>query len=394
MKRTIIISIGVLVIVLLAAAWIYLLFFTNGTKGVNFGDLNIFPDDDDTIVVETQPISTPNELTEVALDDSPLQQLTTKAVIGYRFIEKEGGGSAVVFAEEGTGHMFEIDLTNNTEKRISNTTIADASVAVFSASGTEAVILTGDDTSEAFLGTITSEEESMELRSIPANISDIVAKNDSEVWFAQESNGQTIGRQLNMRTLSERVLFTAPFTSARVTWGESASGDHYIFPRPAARLPGYLYGVSDEGLSHTGIEGFGLSALAGEDFVLVGKVADEFYRSTLVNKVNGEITRFVPNLLPEKCVFAPSDVFSLYCAASIDEVGEGLPDSWYRGDLRFSDQLWHMSASTSDATIINNFELESGRQIDVASITIDETGSKLLFVNKLDNSLWLYDLQK
>jgi hypothetical protein len=38
-----------------------------------------------------------------------------------------------------------------------------------------------------------------------------------------------------------------------------------------------------------------------------------------------------------------------------------------------------------------NFLSESGREMDVHKIEVDETGMRLLFVNKNDNSLWMFD---
>lgn len=393
MKRTIIISVGVLIIVILAAAWVYLLFFSQGNPSENFGNLGIAPENDETIVI-TPAEEDEDEEVKLAPDESPLQQLTTKSVVGYRSVEKPGGVEMVVFAEAGTGHVYEINLENMTERRISQTTILNAKEVVFSASGTEAMVLAGNGETSAFVGTINDLEEEMALRSIPASVVAMQAGGAQEVVFLEEEEQRSVARALNLQTLSERVLFTIPFTSARVVWGPSSTANHYVYPKPAEALQGYLYSAQSGDVGYTGIEGFGLTALNAGEYWLTSKVRDEKYQSSLVHKTTGEEVLFAPVLLPEKCLFLSGQSGEGYCAADLVTAEENLPDSWYKGEVRFSDQLWHISASSSSAALENNFEALSGRAIDVASMQFGIGEKSLLLSNKLDNSLWRYELQE
>ncbi len=107
---------------------------------------------------------------------------------------------------------------------------------------------------------------------------------------------------------------------------------------------------------------------------------------------NGEEFVLPISLLPEKCVDDPHATSTLYCAAPFQMQPAMYPDAWYKGTLALSDALWKIDIANTEATLISNFLSESGREIDVLKIGADSSGKYLYFINKNDDTLWLYDL--
>ena len=392
MKRSILIISGIILILALAGVWVYLLFFNTGEEGGLFGGLDFTPEDDPNIQVETSvPSGNESDVDEVAIDESALQQLTTRPVIGYRFIGSNN--QTVIYAEEGTGHIYEIDMVTRQERRVSQTTIPEAYEAVFSASGTEAVILSGDAEQGAVLGEIDAAGERMEVRAIPASVTNLTSGEGDEIMFVDQEAERAVGRVLNIATLNERVLFTVPFTAVKVAWGRTAEDRHYVYPKATADLPGYLYQASAEGLGYTGQDGYGLSAIVSGATAVVSKTENDSYRSMVAEFANGTTRPSPITTLPEKCVFSPTDGSILFCGSDITGSEDAtLPDDWYSGQHTSNDSLWKISLRTNSAELLTNPKRESGRQIDIIHPASNDTGTQLLFSNKLDNTLWLFNL--
>ena len=94
-------------------------------------------------------------------------------------------------------------------------------------------------------------------------------------------------------------------------------------------------------------------------------------------------------VIPEKCI---GNKMFLYCAAPRNTGDLSVfPDNWYKGATSYSDTLWEIDVAGGVATVLSNFELESGRQIDVSKIGISEDSTRLYFINKNDNTLWMFD---
>jgi hypothetical protein len=47
---------------------------------------------------------------------------------------------------------------------------------------------------------------------------------------------------------------------------------------------------------------------------------------------------------------------------------------------------------TGEVELVSDFTYASGRNIDIAQIGIDTEGERLYFINKNDNTLWMYTL--
>lgn len=144
MRKSLLIAGGTGIILLLVAMWVYLLFF--GTpKNINDVFTSFDFGDNPEPFIPPPPTETPIEQNPtVNLSGKALRQLTTRPVIGFREIVGDASTTPqLYYAEAGTGHMYSIDLRSGVERRISGTTIIDASRAVFSMDGKTVVIQSG-----------------------------------------------------------------------------------------------------------------------------------------------------------------------------------------------------------------------------------------------------------
>ena len=97
--------------------------------------------------------------------------------------------------------------------------------------------------------------------------------------------------------------------------------------------------------------------------------------------------------LPEKCTWGKMSDF-LYCAVPRTISQGQYPDTWYQGEVSFSDQIWKIDIKTGNTTMISDPALvTNGEELDGTKLAIDQNGNYLFFVNKKDSFLWKLDLK-
>ncbi len=381
MKKILIIS-GIVLILLLCAAWAYM--FINGVPQ-NVSEL--FGNFED--VTGTTYTDTGSGAVDVDIDSNTgiperLRQLTTRPVAGAVFLSR-----AIRYAERGTGHIYDINLTTGEETRISGTTLQRAYTAVFNPQG-DAVALTsiGDDALVTTLGELvqTGEEGSLTLTNLPEGAREAGFSKMGEVlnFFVPDATGGT-GYQYSLATRKTTTTFSIPLRDVRIVWGEIT----YAYTIPSARSIGYVYRVGTS-LEYLRSGGKGLQAFPYQGGVIVGETTTE----GLV--VNDLTTGVVPvlSLFPEKCTTGMASSSVIYCASPIAlPEGNEYPDDWYKGVIGFNDTILEIDAPNRALKVISNLEEESGRPIDVSMMGSNEDGTMLYFVNKYDGALWVLDVR-
>jgi hypothetical protein len=68
--------------------------------------------------------------------------------------------------------------------------------------------------------------------------------------------------------------------------------------------------------------------------------------------------------------------------------------SWYIGNISFRDDIWKYDLKNNTAVIIDNLTDESGIKIDVIKPQLSVNEKYLVFINKIDGTLWSLDLTK
>lgn len=390
MKKTYLIIAGSIILVLLLAVWGYLFFFgTPESMDDVFSDFGFTPADEPIDTTEL-PVAEPTvDVTdENDTDPSRLTQLTTREVAGY-YSNQE----MVRYVELGTGHIYEIDLSNGEEKQISKTTIPQAHSAHFSPDGTLVVLQSRYHAEEeTILGRISSTSPSLETTSLSSLIGGVIENvtinSSGELLYTQKTNTGLRGSSLNLYNLNQRVLFSAPFQSAMVHWGEDDR--HYLQTKPASNLTGYVYEAAGT-LSPLPLIGEGLLLARVGDTIMYSLVEDDQYHTYTLNNNMRDSLPLPFIALPEKCDTDAAIAGLIICAGTIN-VGESISylDDWYKGEIRHNDDILFYNVTEGSAGSLLSLEKESGREIDVINLTFDGTSSRIFFTNKLDNTLWSY----
>lgn len=390
-QKTLIIG-GIIIILILLFVWVYLLFFsTPKDPSQVFTDLGIGGGEETGIVIppEEDPIDT-----TVTNGLSKLRQLTTKPVAGFVEIPATNTIPAYVYyTEAGTGHIYKIDPMSGNEERVSNTTIAEASYASFSPSGNYVAIRSSNDkrSEDITVGKLDLETGSLVTESLSGQIEDFKIVNNSELLYSSREVSGLVGHSYNLNTKVKKDLFTVPFYEAVILWGSTGNSSHYVYPKSSYALEGFLYEVKDGTLNRLPLEGFGFSAKANSDMVLYNKISGDKASSYIYDRQANVSRPLDAVVVPEKCYLLKSG-FEFVCPFENTTIPFRFPDEWYMGKMSFKDSLWRLDADSMTGEEMVDTFAESSREIDITGLDFYPDSSTFYFINKNDNTLWLYEI--
>jgi hypothetical protein len=389
MKKKLFIILGSIVLLLVFLVWLYLLVFgaPQQTEEI-FGNLGLGR--------EATPISGSMEslvqTAELNINAGSLVQLTTRSVAGFDFVTQGTSTVAIRYAEKGTGHIYEVNISNGIEARLLAKTLLAVIDAKFAPDGSAVVLI-----AEGEAGTVTTLEE-LGTRNMahqfPENAENIRFVSDTKLRYTLSDDGTT-GYEYDLENGTTDVVFQIPLDDVVVSWG---SEETLVYSPPAPRLRGGLYRVSGSALSRIGGLGYAFSAT-------VPLFNSGVYLLTYANLENGNLTSFefdelastnepMPVVaLPEKCSFDAKTNQFVWCAAPSDTLGRTAQSDWYKGVATFTDLLWLVDLDTGTATVEDDLSAVAGRDIDVVGLTVDSLGSYIIFKNKSDDTLWFKNLE-
>lgn len=389
MKRWLLIT-GIITIILLIAIWAYLLFFGAPTKEELFSVLDFGDTTDDTVVIDDSPV-----VEEVATTTRPrLRQLTTRVVAGYREKTIVSSSSAQVYvAEAGTGHIYSINVETGAETRLSNITFPGAGTAVFSSDATHAAVKSalGKTSTVAIVSFDNGSEARFE--NLAGVVGDFTMASDGALLYSSSVEGTTQGKAYNLEANSSRVLFDIPFANAKIDWGKSTKDPHYVYPKAASRLEGFLYRIDGGIMNRTPLSGYGLTALSRGAYSIYGTQSNGTYQTYIYNYQTGRVITQLLTFMPEKCVFLSSSIPTAICANSVGGVYDiTIPDNWYQGATSYADELWQIDLTSGEATLVTETITQTGRELDIVNLQTSPNDERLYFMNKNDQTLWIYEL--
>ena len=359
-------------------------FGTDDSEGGIFADFGF-----DIAPQQNNPIfeDRPSEDTPIFVDVSgePLRQLTLRPVAGYVVVV--ASSSAVVrYAENGTGHIYEIDLQSGAENRISGTTIPRVTEAYFSSDGSYVALVSEVGYSkETFFGRIESDTTGGAVvgRSLPVNANNISVGDNVISYSITTPNGTDLFTYTGATETPTRTA-SVPLRDVHVY---SDSINTFIQPKPSALLEGSLYQLTNQDLLSVTPSEFGFTSLVAENHYVVSAVEEKVIYGTSINKDNQLEQQIAITPLPEKCVVEGD---TMWCAAPLGVMSADYLENWYKGATESTDLLWEVNlANGLSTTLIDLFET-TNRMIDAQGVS--KASTQLYFINKLDGTLWQYDL--
>ena len=368
--------------------WLYSFLYGSPNNATpQFANFDLFGNE--TVVPEVvPPVTIAPPVVDVAL--AKLRQLTTKPVIGMRIIVR-GNNLLMRYVEAGTGQVFDISLKNGMETRVSPISIPVASEAIISDSGEYIAVRSSEQSGNEVVLIHIRESGTPSKETISASVTNFEFGTNNIFYYGTLVGATLEGRSYNLTTQETKRLFTVPFTAATILWSRQASASHYVLTKSAASLTSHLYEVRGANIIRTPISGRGLTVLPYQQSILFSIVEAtgqvKLFNYSLVQK-NTQL-QIIP-ALADKCISELRGT-NLYCAANLDTRDANLPDSWYKGLVSFDDRIWKIDKLGINSQIANPSTI-SGRPLDLNKIKITNDGRMLYFVNKIDQSLWVYEL--
>jgi len=329
-----------------------------------------------------------------------LRKLSSEPVSGAGILDVKAG-SIVRYIEKATGHIFEVEMFSPNQNRISNTTIPLAYDAIWGNKNTSLVVryLKDDDvTVDTYALTIkevsTSTENNVSAVSFPANISGVSGLNNS-MFYLQQTDNSSVGFISNFSGKNRKQIWNSEIKELN---------SQYINPKtvslttkPARNISGFMYFVDTGTGQVKKILGdiVGLSTLTDSDANQVLYLTQgDGVQLSVFNQKSKSFLPVTPTTFPEKCVWSKRDKSIVYCAVPEESLDGSSLTFWYQGVYSFGDYIWKYDIKNNISSIVSNLYDESSERIDVIKPILSENEQYLIFLNKMDNSLWSLDLTK
>lgn len=400
-KTILILTASLLTLLIMLIGYFLLIQGGVGEDGKPTGFRSFFPFGGDNNATSTPREVIPEPVPEENRNyTQKLRKISSEPVAGAGIIDVKAG-SLIRYIEKATGHIYEVELFSPNQNRISNTTIPLAYDAVWGNKNSSLVVryLKDDDrTVDSYSLTIkevsTSTENSVSAVAFPANISDVSSQSGS-MFYLQQNENSSVGYISDFLGKNRKLIWNSEIKELLSQYINAKTVS--LTSKPAKNVSGFMYFVDTGTGQVRKILGdiAGLSTLTDPDAnqVLYLSQVDEAQMSVFTQKT-GSYKNLTPKTFPEKCVWHKKDRNILYCGVPQEFLdGESLT-SWYKGFASFADDIWQYDVSNNTSSILLNLTDESGERIDMIKPILSDNGQYLIFVNKIDGSLWSLDLLK
>lgn len=303
------------------------------------------------------------------------------------------------YVEKSSGHIYEVPLDGFAKSKITGTTIPGSEEALFDKTGTYVVFRYFDENAgkiKTFGGQIPTS--SLEIgRVLGEYLDDDIlslsfSKNSSQIVFSKEEGVYTNIFTSDFNGKNKKQIFSSPFSEWLLDWPNESN--FIITTKPSGYFGGFVYEVDTKTNSIEKISGniYGLTYKEGTDSNkgLIGSTKDNSLVLYLLNKETGGATNLNVGTIPEKCVFSSREF--VYCFVPNFTPKAVYPDDWYKGNVSFSDSLWVINTESRVANKVVDVTDLAVESIDGIYPVVSSDNEDLLFINKKDLSLWLYDL--
>jgi hypothetical protein len=339
--------------------------------------------------------------TEGEVEKMQLAKVSSMPIAGYSVFKKERVAKeffpAVRYVDRATGYIYQTFADDIKETKFSNTLIPKVHEAFFGNLGQTVImryLKVDEETIQTFVSNLPKEvagEEStgnFEIKgtTLPENITDISLSPDTtKIFYLLGSGDSATGVIYGLRDNKKTQVFDSPFTEWLSLWPNSKMIT--LSTKPSGNVGGHIYTINPDKKGFRRIFGdiVGLTTLTSKD----GKLILYSGSSLLLNIYNVDTKESTPlgvSTLPDKCVWGENNI--LYCAVPKSINPALYPDSWYKGEVSFQDEIWKIDAENNNTVRIINPVASGGEETDGIRLSLDEKEDYLFFVNKKDSYLW------
>lgn len=296
----------------------------------------------------------------------------------------------VRFVERQSGNLYAYRVHARTLTRISNQTIPGVREALWLSDGSQAYLRFLSEDVGTHMETYALPAEGDGGFFLEQDLIDVAATSTNGLLTLQSDTNGAIATLAKADGSVPKTAFTTELSSIVASFFGKG---YLVSTKPSAGLAGYSFSVSSTGTWNrvlgplSGLAAIGNSTGAE---LLYSYTSNGGLRTALMDMATRTPVPLPITTLAEKCSFS-GDGASVYCAVP-KILGGTLPDDWYHGIASFNDRLWQVSVSDRSAILILDPSEIARVDIDAVSLTPDPTNDVLVFTNKKDGSLWVYDL--
>ena len=364
----------------------------------------------DTQQVEDGGINTNGGISEEIPDEgfiTPIKnlfQIASSPVAGFITIEKSGK-TIIRYADRATGNIYDAILPNatssNLEKiRVTNNTLPKIYEAHFKSDGNAVLFRSvedGDDFIKNLLLNLTPPQASSTLYSVSSidlrgDLGQVSTGRDNFLYYVLEDSGSIVST--NFSGTGARTLFSSSFDNWRI---EPAGTNLLLYTKPSTKAYGYAYFLNSSNGAISKVLG-PLNGLVAKPNSQGTRVAYSHYNNNrtylfVKNLENNRDSEVSPATLAEKCAWSTKIDNHLYCGVKSTNQNTEEPDSWYRGETQFSDNIWRFDTGGEIAEILSEPKSEIAANIDMYTPKLSLKEDYLVFINRTDLSLWVLKLE-
>lgn len=324
-----------------------------------------------------------------------IRKISSEPVSGAG-LQDISAGSVLRYIEKATGHIYEVELFSPNRNRISNTTIPVVYDAIWGNNNNSIITryLSSDVIVDTYSINITSTSTDNTISGIvfPEGITDVSVLGNS-VFYLQEGFDGGTGYISNFPGTNRKVVWSSPLKE--LTSQYINSNTVTLTTKPYPNVSGFMYSINTSNGSLTKILGdiVGLSTNTSPtgNFVFYLE-QDSGSRTFVFNNKSKESVLVTPTTFPEKCVWSKEEEGIIFCAVPKEFLNGTSLTYWYLGFLSFEDSIWKYDTINNTASIVVDLTKEAGEKIDVIKPILSPNENYLVFINKIDNSLWSLDL--
>ena len=227
----------------------------------------------------------------------------------------------------------------------------------------------------------------------------VLSPRGNRIFYITRENDSAIGHTADLKNKGARQVYRSPFGEWALAWPREDTVA--LTTKPSESVRGHLYFLNTSSGALTKVLGdiSGLTTLVDPGSLNLvysekAKIGNGLFMY-FFNRSNRTTSILPIQTLPEKCVWSKKTIGLIYCGVPNTLPSGEYPDSWYRGEIHFSDSVWSVHTGESEHQLIwNPKEKTLSEDIDLADPLLNSDESALFFMNKRDGSLWSLDLDK
>ncbi|MEK7607708.1 MAG: hypothetical protein AAB484_02165 [Patescibacteria group bacterium] len=329
-----------------------------------------------------------------------LRQISTSPTAGA-IAFNVGSTTIIRYIDRATGHISETTSDNLAVKKISNTTIPKIHEVLWSSDGSKLLIRYIKDDSVtirtfyAKIATTTRPERAIEGLFLADDIRDISVSGNKIFYMTEMSSGSS-GVLANFDGSGKTTVFTSSFSDWRSALSSPTGA--IIFTRPSGIAEGsaYILNIGNGSYSKIVSDLLGLVALGNADGsrVLVSAIVNRGLTTMVFDSKTNKGESVSIQTIVDKCTWSTKNKNIIFCAVPQSLPTGVYPDDWYKGKVSFDDGLWKIDVVSGETENLFDPELEAGVSMDMIKLSLDKEENVLLFTNKKDMTVWIYNLKQ